>query len=248
MEVDQTAHPCGQPPATDRCLDLLCLLRLSEILIAAPERVAALRAMVDELARLASVRRALVALAEDGPRLRYLAHRGLPGRAAHATFTAGPTRLAAEALAQHRLVHAAEDGGAVLAVPLLAGERPLGVLGIGLRPPAPLSAWAEELLWAAADYVTLALLGRGSSTTDLRLTRRQRDVVFLLVEHGAANDEIAERLGLSAQTIKIHLQAAYRHLGVRSRGEAIRLVLTRHAGWLDDERSRRRNGGAQPCR
>jgi DNA-binding CsgD family transcriptional regulator len=221
------------------------LLRLSEIVIAAPALATSLRAMVDELARLGQVRCALVGLAQDrDPRLRYLAHRGLPGREAHASFTAKPPRLAAQALALRHPAQAAEAGGGCLALPLLAGDRVLGVLGMSLRTPVPLAAWPEEMLCAAADYVTLALLGREpAGTAELRLTRRQRDVVFLLVEHGAANEQIAERLGLSARTVKIHLQAAYRQLGVRSRGEAIRLVLTRHAGWLDQERARRREAG-----
>lgn len=224
----------------DRCLDLLCLLRLSEIVIAAPERATALRAMLDELSRLGGVRRAVVGLADDGgPRLRYLAHRGLPGREAHSIFTAKLSRLAADALARRHLAQSIDPGCGCLAVPLLAGERALGVLGIDLRAPIPLSAWAEEMLWTAADYITLVLLGHEPSGTELRLTRRQRDVVFLLVEHGATNEEIAERLGLSARTVKIHLQAAYRELGVRSRGEVIRLILTNHAGWLNEERARR---------
>jgi DNA-binding CsgD family transcriptional regulator len=226
--------------AGSRCLDLLCLLRLSEIVIAAPERAVALRAMVDELSRLESVHRAAVGVAEeDGLRLRYLAHRGLPGREPHATFVARSTGPAAQALASRRLI---EDAGSFI-VPLLAGERALGVLGVDLRTAPPLIEWAEELLWASADYVTLALLGRDRTPAELRLTRRQRDVVFLLVEHGASNEQIADRLGLSSRTIKIHLQAAYRQLGVRTRGEAIRLVLTRHAAWLEGERARRHSAG-----
>jgi DNA-binding NarL/FixJ family response regulator len=77
------------------------------------------------------------------------------------------------------------------------------------------------------------------ASAEPRLTRRQRDVVFELVEHGASNEQIAEALSLSARTVKIHLQAAYRLLGVRTRSEVIRLVLTRHAEWLSRERERR---------
>lgn len=78
---------------------------------------------------------------------------------------------------------------------------------------------------------------------ELRLTRRQRDVLFELVERGAGNERIGHALGLSARTVKIHLQAAYRQLGVRSRAEAIRLILTKHADWLERERERRQGGG-----
>ena len=103
-------------------------------------------------------------------------------------------------------------------------------------------------MWAAADLIALVLLN-GRSTADdvsgavgdggkLGLTRRQGDVIFLLVDRGASNDQIAAELGLSGRTVKIHLQAAYRHLGVRRRGDAMRTVLTRHGDWLELERGR----------
>ena len=64
-------------------------------------------------------------------------------------------------------------------------------------------------------------------------------MIFELVDRGASNAQIAAHLGLSARTVKIHLQAAYRQLGVSRRGDAIRLILTRHADWLAQERERR---------
>ena len=62
---------------SERCADLLCLLRMSEIVLAEPGLDAALPAMVDELLRLDQIRKALIALPEDGDQLSYLAHRGL---------------------------------------------------------------------------------------------------------------------------------------------------------------------------
>ena len=53
-----------------------------------------------------------------------------------------------------------------------------------------------------------------------RLTPRQQDVLRLL-EQGAANKEIARTLSLSESTVKIHLAAIYRMLGVRNRTEAV---------------------------
>ncbi len=53
-----------------------------------------------------------------------------------------------------------------------------------------------------------------------RLTPRQQDVLQLL-EQGAANKEIARTLSLSESTVKIHLAAIYRMLGVRNRTEAV---------------------------
>ena len=56
---------------------------------------------------------------------------------------------------------------------------------------------------------------------------------------GRANEQIAARLGVSPLTVKVHLSAAFRQLGVKRRSDAVRLVLTRHADWLAHERSRR---------
>lgn len=53
-----------------------------------------------------------------------------------------------------------------------------------------------------------------------RLTGRERQVLKLLAS-GLRNDEIAQRLGLSGQTVRNCLSAVYRKLGVVSRAEAI---------------------------
>jgi DNA-binding NarL/FixJ family response regulator len=55
------------------------------------------------------------------------------------------------------------------------------------------------------------------------LSFRQRQILELVVE-GLSNAEIAGRLYLAESTIKQHLRAAYRLLGVRSRTEAARLI------------------------
>lgn len=52
-----------------------------------------------------------------------------------------------------------------------------------------------------------------------RLTPRQRDVLELVVE-GKANKEIARILDLGQGTVKIHLAALFRNLGVRNRSAA----------------------------
>lgn len=51
------------------------------------------------------------------------------------------------------------------------------------------------------------------------LTPRQRDVLELLV-HGCSNKEIARKLDLGHGTVKIHLAALFRSLGVRNRQAA----------------------------
>jgi DNA-binding NarL/FixJ family response regulator len=55
------------------------------------------------------------------------------------------------------------------------------------------------------------------------LSARQREILELVVE-GLSNAEIAERLFLSESTIKQHLRAAYKALGVKNRTEAANLI------------------------
>jgi DNA-binding NarL/FixJ family response regulator len=54
----------------------------------------------------------------------------------------------------------------------------------------------------------------------LELTPRQQEVLELLVQ-GKSNRDIAHALGLSANTVKVHLVTIYRVLGVSSRTEAL---------------------------
>lgn len=58
------------------------------------------------------------------------------------------------------------------------------------------------------------------------LTPRQRDVLALLAE-GATNGEIAHRLGLRPNTVKLHVRDVYRRLGVHSRVDAMRAAAAR---------------------
>ena len=69
-----------------------------------------------------------------------------------------------------------------------------------------------QLLLAYEDEVDLAVL-----------TARQQEILELVVE-GMSNAEIARRLFLSESTVKQHLRAAYKLLGVSNRTEAARLV------------------------
>ncbi len=55
------------------------------------------------------------------------------------------------------------------------------------------------------------------------LSARQREILGFVVE-GLSNAEIGNRLYLSESTIKQHLRAAYKVLGVKNRTEAARLV------------------------
>jgi DNA-binding NarL/FixJ family response regulator len=56
------------------------------------------------------------------------------------------------------------------------------------------------------------------------ITGRRLQVVQLAA-HGYTNTEIAHRMYLSPETIKTHLQTAYRQLGARDRTHAVALAI-----------------------
>ena len=56
------------------------------------------------------------------------------------------------------------------------------------------------------------------------LTARQSEVVALLLQ-GLSNQEIAEALFVDVNTVKTHLRHAYKALGVRSRAQALAMLL-----------------------
>jgi DNA-binding NarL/FixJ family response regulator len=61
------------------------------------------------------------------------------------------------------------------------------------------------------------------SFEELGITPRQSDVLTLLLQ-GKSNKDIARRLGLSVETVKDHVQAVLRALGVSSRTQAVLAV------------------------
>jgi len=67
------------------------------------------------------------------------------------------------------------------------------------------------------------LLTREEPPDTYLLSARQREILDLVVE-GLSNAEIAGRLFLSESTIKQHLRAAYKALGVKNRTEAASLI------------------------
>ena len=77
----------------------------------------------------------------------------------------------------------------------------------------------------AAPRQLLAYLLSQDETPDRAedLSPRQREVLEYVVE-GLSNAEIAGRMYLSESTIKQHLRAAYKLLGVRNRTEAAKMI------------------------
>lgn len=67
----------------------------------------------------------------------------------------------------------------------------------------------------------------GEESVDLsELTHRQQEILKLVAE-GQTNAQISQRLFLSESTIKQHLRAAYKALGVHNRTEASRIIRKR---------------------
>ena len=76
-------------------------------------------------------------------------------------------------------------------------------------------------------------MGAGSAswhpapTRPAGLTERELEVLLLVAE-GLSNTQIAERLVISAATVKTYLSAIYAKLGVSSRTAAMRYVIDHH--------------------
>lgn len=60
----------------------------------------------------------------------------------------------------------------------------------------------------------------GEAGQPTKLTKRQRQLILMLDE-GLSNRDIAERLGISEHTVKVHLWRLFRRLGVKSRTQTL---------------------------
>lgn len=90
------------------------------------------------------------------------------------------------------------------------------------------SAWAEraqEELRAAGGAVSPSTPGLLAT-----LTPQERRIA-LAISEGATNREVAAQLFLSPRTVDYHLRKIFRRVGIRSRAELIRLVLTDADDW-----------------
>lgn len=69
-------------------------------------------------------------------------------------------------------------------------------------------------------------VGKSTEPADFGLTERQAEVLGL-VARGKTNRDIAELLGLSEGTVKVHLTAIFKALGVASRTQALVVIARR---------------------
>ena len=129
----------------------------------------------------------------------------------------GLQRMLAEHAHRVVVVEDAHDGGDVDVVLHDSAEPPEG-LGDPSRPVGwvPLSLGVERivaLIEAAAD-------GTGVEAPEQSLSAREEQVVALIAE-GLTNQEIADRMFVSINSVKTYIRAAYRKMGVNSRSQAV---------------------------
>lgn len=141
----------------------------------------------------------------------------------------------AQALDPHRaLVEITQAVAAALTRPFDAAAAPRGfqslgelpsLRGIGTvslhRPPAPVPG--------VAAVVVLSVGARDSGEFMSRLLTRRELEVARLVATGAANKEVAARLGISTHTARHHTERVYRKLSIKSRVSLVRMVTERAA-------------------
>ena len=60
----------------------------------------------------------------------------------------------------------------------------------------------------------------GELEFDARLSKRQKQLIVML-DQGLSNREIADQLGISEHTVKVHLWRLFRRLGVKSRTQTL---------------------------
>lgn len=120
--------------------------------------------------------------------------------------------LVVSSMAEPRLIRAALAAGAAGFVPKHAGRESfraaLDALGRG-------ESWAPEGAAAAEDDAAADAVGRLS-----QLTRQQAKILELLCQ-GRLNKQIAFELSIAETTVKAHVTAIMRKLGVQSRTQAV---------------------------
>ena len=131
-----------------------------------------------------------------------------------------------------RLSQAAKRHGAAVLLYSASGASHVGALGVA---DADGAVAAEG---TSAEFVTaIRTIARGETYTDPRLspgaarrgrvsmTAREREVCTLLAA-GLSGEEIAQKLFLSAETVRTHIRNAMQRLGVKTRAQLIAQAIT----------------------
>ena len=82
------------------------------------------------------------------------------------------------------------------------------------------SAGAQEIGNALRALMTTDGSFEELAPTDNKLSKRQKQLIVML-DRGLSNREIADELGISEHTVKVHLWRLFRRLGVKSRTQAL---------------------------
>lgn len=146
---------------------------------------------------------------------------GLPGVAGLDALTAmreafpGASIVVFSGAEDPELVRATIDAGAMGFIPKSSTQ---DVLKDALRLILDGGVYIPRL--ALATALTTSTAGDGGWNGVEHLSARQQDVLRALIQ-GKANKVIARELGISEHTVKSHLSAVFRALGVRNRTEAV---------------------------
>ncbi len=103
---------------------------------------------------------------------------------------------------------------------VLAGQTYVPPMVLAMPPPAAEADADAETLAAEQDARATAADGSG------RLTPRQLDVLRLVCS-GLSNKHISRELGLAERTVKVHIGAVFRALGVSNRTQAAMVAQAR---------------------
>jgi DNA-binding NarL/FixJ family response regulator len=82
------------------------------------------------------------------------------------------------------------------------------------------SSGAQEIGNALRALLTADGQFEELAPTDSKLSKRQKQLIVML-DRGLSNREIADELGISEHTVKVHLWRLFRRLGVKSRTQTI---------------------------
>jgi two-component system, NarL family, response regulator LiaR len=123
-----------------------------------------------------------------------------------------------------------------------------GALTLGVADVVPVSVTGSELLTAvervAAGHVVdrdrQLAIARAALRGSHGLTERETEILQL-VASGLSNQDIAQRLFLSVNSIKTYIRTTYRKIGVHSRSEAVLWAVRHHLA--QPARTARPDGG-----